>query len=148
MSLSLKYNPAFTASASVYYGPPEESLRRWSPVLSLLRVGTLHPVTESFGQRMRRLRDEQGYSVADLAAAVGASEGTIRQLESGTIKSPSFLLGIRIADQLKVDPKYLAAGNGISIPVRFDEMDVRLNEVERRLAKLEQRVAALPSARR
>lgn len=99
------------------------------------------PMSETFGERLRRLRTEQGYTVVDLAAAVGSAEGTIRHLESGDVKSPTFLLGIRLAEQLKVDPRYLAVGEGISVGARFDA-------IEHRLGKLEQRVSSLAAARR
>ncbi|HEY6233588.1 MAG TPA: helix-turn-helix transcriptional regulator [Candidatus Elarobacter sp.] len=98
-------------------------------------------MSETFGERLRRLRNEQGYTVVDLAAAVGAAEGTIRHLENGDVKSPTFLLGLRLAEQLKVDPRYLALGEGIGVAARFDAL-------ERRIAKLEQRVAAFPTPRR
>lgn len=98
-------------------------------------------MTETFAQRLRRLRNDHGYSVADLASTVGASEGTIRQLENGSVKSPSFLLGIRLAERLDVDPRYLALGEGST----FSE---RLDALERRMAKLEQRGAAPPATRR
>lgn len=60
-------------------------------------------VTETLAQRLRRLRDEHGYTLADLAAAVGCSEGALRVLENGRVKSPSLLLGVRLADRLHVD---------------------------------------------
>ncbi|HTD38240.1 MAG TPA: helix-turn-helix transcriptional regulator [Candidatus Limnocylindrales bacterium] len=96
---------------------------------------------ESFGARLRRLREDKAFSVADLASAVGVSESAIRQLEVGNVKSPSFVLGLRIAIQLNVDPFYLALGEGSNMTERFET-------IERRLAKLERRVASLPSPRR
>ena len=98
-------------------------------------------MSETFGERLRRLRTEQGYTVVDLAAAVGAAEGTIRHLENGAVKSPTFLLGLRLAEHLKVDPRYLALGEGIGVAARFDAM-------ERRLSKVEQRLASMPMPRR
>jgi transcriptional regulator with XRE-family HTH domain len=98
-------------------------------------------MTETLGERLRRLRTERGLSVIELASAVSASEATIRQIETGSVKAPSFLLGVRLADQLNVDPRYLALGDGASTTERFDL-------IERRLTKLEQRVAALSPTRR
>lgn len=92
---------------------------------------------ETFAQRLHRLRIEQGYGVADLAAAVGASEGTVRQIEAGTIKSPSFLLGIRLADHLHVSPRYLAAGSESSFSQRLDTFEERFAKFDRRLQRLE-----------
>ena len=98
-------------------------------------------MTESFGKRLRRLREERGFAVADLASAVGVSESAIRQLEVGTVKLPSFALGLRIADRLNVDPYYLAAGAGFSMTEQIDR-------IERRITKLEQRIASAPTTRR
>lgn len=98
-------------------------------------------VKETFGERLRRLRNERGMTVVDLAAAVGAAEGTIRQIENGNVRSPNFHLGLRLAKQLNVDPMYLADGEGVT----FSE---RIEAVERRLAKVEQRLATLPASRR
>ncbi len=97
-------------------------------------------MNESFAQRLRRLRDEHGRTIAELAAEVGVSEGAIRQMETGNVKSPSFVVGLRLAHYLGVDPYYLASGEGSTL-------GERLVLVERRLAKLEQRIAALPSRR-
>jgi transcriptional regulator with XRE-family HTH domain len=96
---------------------------------------------ESFGERLRRLREEKGFSVADLSSAVGVSESAIRQLEAGNVKSPSFALGLRIAIQLNADPFYLALGEGSNMIERFEM-------IERRLGKLERRLASLPVPRR
>jgi transcriptional regulator with XRE-family HTH domain len=97
-------------------------------------------VTETFGQRLRRLREEQGMSVPELASAVGASEGTIRQLESGNVKNPAFALGLRISDKLNVDPHVLALGEGFSMRDRFELVEGRVERLEQRVASL---VAAL-----
>ena len=96
-------------------------------------------MTETFGQRMRRLRREQGFTVVDLARAVGASEGTIRQIESGSVKSPSFHFGIRIAEALRADPRYLALGEGQSVAERFESLEARFTKLENRLANVERR---------
>jgi transcriptional regulator with XRE-family HTH domain len=96
---------------------------------------------ELFGERLRRLRNERGITVVDLAAAVGVAEGTIRQIENGSVKMPNFALGVRLADQLNVDPRYLALGDEFSMSERFDA-------IERRLVKVEQRLASIPAIRR
>ena len=96
---------------------------------------------ESFGDRLRRLRDEQGFTVAALALEVGVSEGTIRQLESGSIKSPSFTVGLRLAHRLGVDAYYLGLGEGSTL-------NDRLTQLERRLSKVEQRLTTLAPSRR
>ena len=95
---------------------------------------------ETFAQRLRRLREEHGRSIAELATEVGVSEGAIRQMETGNVRSPSFVVGLRLAHYLGVDPYYLASGEG-------SNLSDRLILVERRLAKIEQRIAALPARR-
>jgi len=86
---------------------------------------------ETFGARLKRLRLERGLGVPDLAGAVGVSEGSIRQLEAGQIKSPGFALGLRLADQLNVDPHYLALGAGFSVTDRLDRLEGRVTKLER-----------------
>lgn len=92
---------------------------------------------ERIGERLKRLRDENGLSVIELASAVGCSEATIRQLENGQVKAPTFILGLRIADRLAVDPRYLALGDGASMTERFDVLERRLAMLERSLARRE-----------
>jgi transcriptional regulator with XRE-family HTH domain len=118
---------------------PEPSLRLGIPVSFL--PGAAVGMTEKFGERLRRIRIERGITVVDLAAAVGAAEGTIRQIETGSVKMPNFVLGVRLANYLNVDPQYLALGEGFSTSERFEA-------VERRLTKIEKRLAALPATRR
>lgn len=122
------------AALARYRAPLPAGFSAW-PGEALLRV------SESFGDRLRRLREEQGFSVTDLASSVGVSDSAIRQLELGNVKSPSFALGLRIADRLNVDPHYLALGAGFSMTDRIDGM-------EKRLVKVEQRVAAISTSRR
>jgi transcriptional regulator with XRE-family HTH domain len=110
------------------------------PQVSFLPASALG-MSESFGERLRRLRTERGLTIVDLAAAVGVAEGTIRQIETGNVKSPNFHLGLRLADHLNVDPHYLAIGEGFSMSERFEAMN-------KRLTKLEQRVASITASRR
>jgi transcriptional regulator with XRE-family HTH domain len=96
-------------------------------------------VAEKFGERLRRLRNERGVTVVDLAATVGAAEGTVRQIENGSTKMPNFVLGVRMADALNVDPRYLALGEGESMTERFDVIERRLATIERHLAAMTER---------
>ena len=98
-------------------------------------------MSESFAERLRRLRQEKGLTISSLAASVGVAEGSIRQLETGQTKNPSFVVGLRLANQLSVDPFYLALGKNATLTERMDIFD-------RRLTKLEQRVEALPTPKR
>ena len=90
-------------------------------------------MSETFGDRLRRLREEQGFSIATLAVEIGVSEGAIRQMETGNVKSPSLLVGLRLAHRLGIDPYQLALGDGSTL-------NERLILVERRLDALEQRL--------
>lgn len=92
-------------------------------------------VTDTFAQRLRRLREERGLSISALALEIGVSEGAIRQLESGSAKGTTFSIGLRLAHRLGVDPFYLALGEG-------SNLDERVTVLERRMEKLEQRVGA------
>ncbi|HEY0395402.1 MAG TPA: helix-turn-helix transcriptional regulator [Candidatus Elarobacter sp.] len=94
-------------------------------------------LVEKFHERLRRLRDEHGFTVAALADAAGCSEGAIRQLESGRIKSPSLVLGIRLADVLRVDPRYLGTGEALSTAEQSAAITARLEQVERQIAHLQ-----------
>jgi transcriptional regulator with XRE-family HTH domain len=98
-------------------------------------------MTETFAERLRRLRTEHGITIAALAAEAGVSEGAIRQLETGHVKSPSFTVGLRLAHYFGVDPFYLGLGEG-------SNLNERVVVLERKVAKLEHRVASLPAARR
>jgi transcriptional regulator with XRE-family HTH domain len=88
---------------------------------------------ETFGKRVKRLREESGTSIAALALEVGISEGSIRQIEAGSIKSPSFVVGLRLARFLDVDPYYLALGETTSVIERITAVEKRLAQIERRL---------------
>jgi transcriptional regulator with XRE-family HTH domain len=102
---------------------------------SMLQHDTVAPLgrmSETFGERLRRLREAQGLSVPEIASAVGASEGTIRQLETGNVKNPAFALGLRLADKLNVDPYYLALGTGFSMQERFELLERRVGALEQR----------------
>ena len=95
--------------------------------------------TETFGERLRRLRTQRGLSPGELGLKVGVTEGAIRQMESGQTKSASFAVGVRLAHVLGVEPLYLAVGDESPIvasplidPVQSD----RLQRVETAVAEL------------
>jgi transcriptional regulator with XRE-family HTH domain len=83
------------------------------------------------GARLRALREAKGYTVTELAAAVGITEGGVRQIESGQIKVPSLLIGLRLAEELMVDPYYLAYGERSSIAARLGNVENRVSVLER-----------------
>jgi transcriptional regulator with XRE-family HTH domain len=98
--------------------------------------------TESFGERLRRLRIACGFRVTDVASAAGLTEGSIRQLEAGQTKSVSLLVGLRIAKSLGVSPEYLASGTepAESVEPAVSPIIGRLDDHERRLTVLEARL--------
>ncbi|MBV8751080.1 MAG: helix-turn-helix transcriptional regulator [Candidatus Eremiobacteraeota bacterium] len=98
-------------------------------------------MSEPFGDRLRRLREEQGIAVSSLAPLIGISQATLRQFETGYIKSPSLMIGLRLAQALHVDPYYLAFGEA-------SDTLARLDAVERRLTSIEQRIETATTARR
>jgi len=65
---------------------------------------------ERFGRRLRRLRLARGLSCSQLAYRVGVTEGAIRQMESGQTKIASFVIGLRLAQELGATAWYLAVG--------------------------------------
>ncbi len=68
-------------------------------------------MTETFGQRLRRLREARGLRKTVLARQVGLTEAAIRQLESGRTSDARLADGVRIAAVLGVEPGYLAFGD-------------------------------------
>lgn len=67
--------------------------------------------TETFGERLRRLREARGLRKTVLARQVGLTEAAIRQLESGRTSDARLADGVRIAAVLGVEPGYLAFGD-------------------------------------
>jgi transcriptional regulator with XRE-family HTH domain len=73
-------------------------------------------------------------SETSLARRVGLTEAAIRQLESGRTSDARLADGVRLADALGVDARYLAFGEG----------EDRTANLERRIDLVE-RVLAIPS---
>lgn len=59
------------------------------------------------------MRLERGLSCTQLASRVGVTESAIRQMENGQTKIASFVVGLRIADELGTTPWYLAGGHSV-----------------------------------
>lgn len=94
---------------------------------------------ETFGQRLRRLREERGLTVVDLGNTAGCAEGTVRQLETGHTKSPNLPLGLRLADALHVDVRYLALGENPSLGERLAALEAQVQKLDTRLQNVERR---------
>jgi transcriptional regulator with XRE-family HTH domain len=110
-------------------------------------------IGQGFGNRLRELRAAQGLSASELAYRVGVTEGAIRSMESGATKSPSLVVGLKIAAVLGVDAWRLATGAetplAMTDPVKREATDARFDDMERRLADLEaERHGTLPSGSR
>lgn len=71
--------------------------------------------TETFQERLKRLRESANLSAGALALRVGVTEGAIRQMESGQTKSASFVVGVRLSNALGVTPHYLATGTEMQL---------------------------------
>ncbi len=97
------------------------------------------PATETFGERLKRLRTARALRVLDVAFAAGITEGAIRQMESGQTKGASLVVGLRLAKMLGVTPEYLAHGTEGSAEDQGVLRVIlgRLDDHERRLGIME-----------
>ena len=68
-------------------------------------------------------------SATALANAAGVSEGAIRQVEAGTIRMPSFVVGLRIAKALDVDPYWLATGQEDTLEGRVTRLETQVRHL-------------------
>lgn len=68
-------------------------------------------MTETFGQRLRRIRTEQRVGSEALAKAVGISGAAIRRMETGATKQARLDVAILLAEALGVTPRYLTFGD-------------------------------------
>jgi transcriptional regulator with XRE-family HTH domain len=88
--------------------------------------------TETFGERLRRLREAKGFALTTLAMRVGLTEACLRQLETGRTREPRLADGMRLADALGADPRYLVFGEG-DPPPRTPDLVERVAAIERHL---------------
>jgi transcriptional regulator with XRE-family HTH domain len=99
---------------------------------------------ETFGERLRRLRDERSLSVSRLASSAGVTEGAIRQMELGYTKSASFPVGVKLARALGVSPMELALGEAGIVNVDEAEDLPQGMALSERLNAIEAQIAILP----
>lgn len=81
------------------------------------------------GERIKRRREELGYSQTDLARMIGVSPPAVSQFESGT-RFPSSSVLVRLADALKVTMEYLL-GKKVDLDIEDMLKDLRLGMVVR-----------------
>ena len=68
---------------------------------------------ETFGKRLRRLREAAGYTVGrTFAQAIGIRPPSLSELENDQSKQPAAETLLRAAKLLRVDPNYLLHGEG------------------------------------
>src|SRR5258706_10692668 len=60
-----------------------------------------------FGQRVKRMREQRGLSVQELAKRAGTHYQTIWKIERGSLREPSIVLAQKIARALGVGVDYL-----------------------------------------
>jgi transcriptional regulator with XRE-family HTH domain len=80
---------------------------------------------ESFGQRLRRIRNGRGVSGEALAAAVGVSGSAIRLMETGGTRQARLDVGVLIAYALDVTPLYLVFGDHAPVVKRLGKAKVK-----------------------
>lgn len=68
-------------------------------------------------------------TVTALADAAGVSEGTVRQVETGTIRVPSLIVGLRFAKALDVDPYWLATGRDDTLEGRVARLETQVHHL-------------------
>lgn len=105
---------------------------------------------QTFGERLKAAREKAGFSVSGLARAVRINEATLRAIESGTTKYPSFPVGVRIAGLLDVTESYLLTGRAgrvtetglrsvAAVLTELEHQDMRITALNRRVNRLEGR---------
>src|SRR5438067_13225128 len=92
------------------------------------QVGEDHQLTESVGERLRRLRLERGLSQRDLSSP-GVSYAYISRIEAGA-RRPSVKALRMLAKKLGVTPGYLETGSDLA---DSEARELRLADVELRL---------------
>lgn len=61
-------------------------------------------------ERIKERRNEQGFTLLDLANILGVKEATVQRYESGEIKNIKHETVVKLADILNCSPQYLMGG--------------------------------------
>ena len=82
-----------------------------------------HPGMSEIKDRVRERRRELGLTQKDLAGKCGpgVKQQNVQQVESGVVRSPSYIL--ELARALKVDPGWLRRGTGFKEPAEGLELE-------------------------
>jgi transcriptional regulator with XRE-family HTH domain len=95
---------------------------------------------ETFAERIKRLREQRGMTVGELALRAGLTEAAIRKMEYGDTKGHGFVNGLKIAECLGIDPWELAFGKRKK---HSGTTHAHSKSVEARLRALQDQVAML-----
>jgi len=74
---------------------------------------------EKFHDRLKRLREANGWSLSKLARRGDLSEENIALLEADSSQIPTWIAIIKLASALGINPFYLASGEGDEKPFRI-----------------------------
>lgn len=90
---------------------------------------------DDIGQRIRKLRLERKLTQGQLAKAIGITQGSLTQLETGKSKSPASTTLTELARVFEVDPDWLMTGKGSpQAPVALSDKEAELVLVFRELS--------------
>ncbi len=67
---------------------------------------------ESMGQRIKRMRDQRGWTQTELAERVGVTVSAVSQWELDQTENVKLLPFLRLARLFETDPHYLVFGQG------------------------------------
>jgi len=74
---------------------------------------------ETFHERLKRLREANGWSLSKLAQRANLNEENIALLEADSRQVPSWIAISKLASALGSNPFYLASGEGDQKPFRI-----------------------------
>lgn len=68
-------------------------------------------ISDNFGKTLKKLRKQRGYTLEQLSELTGISPSYLNRLEKGTRRSPGYIVIIKLANSLNVNPQLLAGSN-------------------------------------
>lgn len=96
---------------------------------------THNPRMKTIGQRIRDLRVGRKLTQEQLAKAIGITQASMTDLETGKSKSPASQTLTKLARVLEVDPEWLMTGKGAQQPIAsLSETEAELLLVYRALS--------------